>query len=524
MKKERLYTLFLLLGQLACQQPSADKILPASSSRDSSSVSQEELYFDSSGLQKIIDAEHYPDSITQRLKRFYQGRNYEYAWFTKQGLAEQATNFWNAQSNYISYTQDSTLFNASLQAAIDTLATGTSMDHNLDTEVALSVQFFRYARRAYEGKVRLGEHDLDWYIPRKQIDVNNLLDSLISTKGKKLESYEPVNAQYRLLKERLLSYYRLSESGNWQVIDLPNKKLKLGDTADVVVSIKKKLIELGDLPAGDSTHAFDEQMSSAIKNFQQRYGLNPDGTIEGATLRYLNEPLQLRIRQILVNMERMRWIPVEPTGDFILVNIPQFRLIAYENGKRAFAMNIVAGSSQHQTVIFTGDMKYVVFSPYWNVPPSIIRNEIIPGIKRDPKYLAKHNMEWNNGAVRQKPGRNNSLGRVKFLFPNNYNIYLHDTPAKSLFNEEKRAFSHGCIRLAEPKKLAEWVLRKQSVWTPQKIEQAMNVGKEKFVTLTSTIPVFLGYFTAWVDENGKLNFRDDVYGHDKKLADRIFAE
>jgi murein L,D-transpeptidase YcbB/YkuD len=516
----------MVLILVACQQPTREKNLHANGPADTATAPQIELHFDESGLQKIIESQRYPDTIAERLKSFYQGRNYQYAWFTNEGLAEQATNFWNAQSNYISYTRDSGLFNAPLQQIMDTLDTGLKIDSSqlLNTEIGLSVQFFRYARRAYQGKIRLGEHDLDWYIPRKRIDVTSLLDSLISNKGKNLDSYEPVNAQYRLLKEKLLSYYKLSENGKWQTINLPAKKLNVGDSTGVIVTIKKKLMELGDLESSDSTPIFDEQLINAIKNFQLRYGLNADGVIGGATLRYLNDSLQMRIKQILVNMERMRWIPVEPKGDFILVNIPQFRLIAYENGKRAFAMNIVAGSSQHQTVIFTGDLKYVVFSPYWNVPPSIIQNEIIPGMKRDPRYLAKHNMEWNKGAVRQKPGRNNSLGRVKFLFPNNYNIYLHDTPAKSLFNEEKRAFSHGCIRLAEPKKLAIWLLRNQPVWTSEKIGHAMNAGKEKFVTLTSTVPVFLGYFTAWVDENGKLNFRDDIYGHDKKLADRIFAE
>jgi murein L,D-transpeptidase YcbB/YkuD len=196
----------------------------------------------------------------------------------------------------------------------------------------------------------------------------------------------------------------------------------------------------------------------------------------------------------------------------------------YEKGKRMFAMNIVAGSSQNQTVVFTGDLKYVVFSPYWNVPPSIIKKEILPGMKRNPNYLARHNMEWNGGKVRQKPGPNNSLGKVKFLFPNSYNIYLHDTPAKSLFDEPKRAFSHGCIRLADPRKLAIWALRNQPEWTEDKIDKAMNAGKEKYVTLKSTVPVFLGYFTAWVDEEGKLNFRDDIYGHDKKLAEHLFSK
>jgi murein L,D-transpeptidase YcbB/YkuD len=186
-------------------------------------------------------------------------------------------------------------------------------------------------------------------------------------------------------------------------------------------------------------------------------------------------------------------------------------------------MKVVVGAVAHNTVIFNGNMKYIVFSPYWNVPPSILRKEIIPGIKRNKNYLANHNMEWNGGAVRQKPGPRNSLGLVKFLFPNSYNIYLHDTPSKSLFNESKRAFSHGCIRLSEPKRLAEYLLRNDPAWSEASITKAMNSGKEKYVTLKQTIPVFIGYFTAWVDHDGKLNFRDDIYGHDKEMAEHLFA-
>ncbi|MBN8787922.1 MAG: L,D-transpeptidase family protein, partial [Terrimonas sp.] len=222
-----------------------------------------------------------------------------------------------------------------------------------------------------------------------------------------------------------------------------------------------------------------------------------------------------------------RWVPEEIKTDYLLVNIPEFKLHIFEEGRLKFNMNVVVGSGQHNTVIFSGDLKYVVFSPYWNVPPSIVRNEILPGIKKNKNYLANHNMEitGNTGGlpnVRQKPGANNSLGRVKFLFPNNYNIYMHDTPAKSLFGESKRAFSHGCIRLGEPKKLAEFLLRDDSTWTSEKITAAMKSGKERYVTLKKTVPVFIGYFTAWVDSKGELNFRDDVYGHDAKLEKQMF--
>ena len=185
-------------------------------------------------------------------------------------------------------------------------------------------------------------------------------------------------------------------------------------------------------------------------------------------------------------------------------------------------MKIVVGSTAHNTVIFTGTLKYVVFSPYWNIPPGILKNEILPAISRNKNYLTRHNMEWHGNIVRQKPGPNNSLGLVKFLFPNDYNIYLHDTPSKSLFEENERAFSHGCIRLSQPAKLARFLLRNDPSWDSLKIARAMNGGKEKFVTVKENVPVYIGYFTAWVDREGNLNFRDDIYGHDRKLADQLF--
>jgi murein L,D-transpeptidase YcbB/YkuD len=191
-------------------------------------------------------------------------------------------------------------------------------------------------------------------------------------------------------------------------------------------------------------------------------------------------------------------------------------------------MNVVVGKEGHNTMMFTGDLNQVVFSPYWNVPPSIVKSEILPALAKDPSYLAKNNMEQTGTegglpVIRQLPGPGNSLGRVKFLFPNSFNIYFHDTNAKSLFNKDKRAYSHGCIRLAEPEKMAQYLLRHQPDWTPERISEAMNSGKEKFVKLKDPIPVFITYYTSWVDENNQLNFREDIYKHDQKLAAKMFA-
>jgi len=200
------------------------------------------------------------------------------------------------------------------------------------------------------------------------------------------------------------------------------------------------------------------------------------------------------------------------------VNIPSFRLNVYRDGKNIFESPVVVGKSMNKTVIFSGMMSYIVFSPYWNVPQSIINKEVKPGMAKNKNYLEAHNMEWNNGQVRQKPGKNNSLGQVKFIFPNSNDIYLHDTPAKSLFNKESRAYSHGCIRVGKPRDLAVTILEEDPDWSPSRIDAAMNSGKETTCVLKKKIPVYIGYFTAWVDEKGVINFYDDVYERDDPLT------
>ena len=244
----------------------------------------------------------------------------------------------------------------------------------------------------------------------------------------------------------------------------------------------------------------------------------------------LNVPVKQRIQQLLVNMERVRWMPPEKDTNYIMVNIPEYKMHVYDSGKQIFDMNVIVGKASNSTVIFNGNLKYIVFSPYWNVPTSIVQKEIVPGMKRDKNYIQRNNMEitgTSNGLplVRQKPGPNNSLGLVKFLFPNNYDIYLHDTPNHELFNVSSRSFSHGCIRIAEPKKFAQYLLRSDTatIWKSNVIDSSMHLPKERWVTLKKTVPVFIVYFTAWVDKNGLLNFRKDIYGHDEKMSEKLFV-
>jgi L,D-transpeptidase YcbB len=243
----------------------------------------------------------------------------------------------------------------------------------------------------------------------------------------------------------------------------------------------------------------------------------------------MNVPVIERIKQILINMNRMRWMPQEPGGPLIVVNIPEFILHLYNGKVKEFDMAVVVGKEGHNTTIFSDRLTTIVFSPYWSVPKDIVKNEILPAMARHPDYLEKQHMEitgHNNGlpVIRQKPGEDNSLGKVKFLFPNNFNIYFHDTPAKGLFNKDVRAFSHGCIRLSDPEKLAEYLLKDNPEWTPEKINEAMNSNDEQYVAVKHPVPVFITYYTAWVDENGNLNFRNDIYNHDADIAERMFTK
>ncbi len=489
--------------------------------------SYSELFFDSLQLENFIGREKLQDSMARAMRDFYNRRNYQYAWFFNEGMADYAATFLNQQNDYINYSGDSSIYNALLQTSLDSLSDTTSYNPpdslKLKTELLLTRQFFRYASRAYGGRRDINAKDLGWYIPRKKIDVISLLDSLLINKGKNLSEYEPLNRQYNLLKDYLLKYYEAEKTGVWEAIAGDKKSYKPGDSAATISQIKRRLLLTGDLTTNDTSAFYTDSLVTAIKRYQHRNGLTEDGIVGASLFKAMNRPISERIRQILINMERIRWVPAQPSTDYLLVNIPEFRLHVYEKGDYVWSMNVVVGAVAHNTVIFNGNLKYIVFSPYWNVPPGIMQKEILPGIRRDKNYLANHNMEWNGGAVRQKPGPRNSLGLVKFLFPNSYNIYLHDTPSKSLFKETKRAFSHGCIRLSEPKRLAEYLLRNDPGWNEASITKAMNSGKEKYVTLKQTIPVFIGYFTAWVDHDGKLNFRDDVYGHDKEMAEHLFA-
>ena len=486
------------------------------------------IFLDSSNLENFIVANKVSDSLSRRLRSFYNARNYQFAWFSTAGLTEQALTFWNIH-NYEANTGDTSFKNASLQKKMGGMVEDSNFTVNpsdksmVNTELLLTEHFIRYTLGNYE-KGYVKRKEMERFIPIKKEDPLTLADSLLKKKHKDDKYFENVNNAYKLLKEELSRYVTISKNGGWQPITGDAKQFRKGSTSPAILLLKKRLQLSGYMAAGDTSKNYNDSLMQGIQQAQKSFGYKPDGILGASLLKDLNVPVEKRIENILINMNRMRWMPQEPEGRLILVNIPEFVLHLFEGKTKVFDMNVVVGKEGHNTMMFTGKLSTVVFSPYWNVPPSIVKKEIEPSIAKNANYLETHNMERTpDGGIRQKPGGDNSLGKVKFLFPNSFNIYFHDTPAKSLFNQDKRAYSHGCIRLSEPQKMAEYLLKDNSAWTTDKIVEAMDSGNEKFVKVKDPVPVFITYYTAWVDENGLLNFRDDIYRRDAIVMQKMFA-
>ena len=403
---------------------------------------------------------------------------------------------------------------------------GSPPEQIAEAEARLSFVFVALARDLQAGRVEPGKVDKHWYGKAREADFVKTLPATVEKDGveKALAGMVPRHPQYLALKQALARLPR-DRRRRW----MAGGAREAGRSGPGVAALVARLAATGDMPEG-AKPVFDESVRAGLKRFEARHGLTADGTLDRETLAALNVPVAARIRQLELNLERWRWLPESLGEEHVLVNIPTFHLAAFEGGKPALEMRVVTGKPQSPTPIFSDEMQTVVFSPYWNVPPDIAREETIPALMRDPSYLAKNNLEVvRNGHVvspddvdlsdddvahpaAARPA--NSLGHVKFIFPNNFDVYLHDTPADSLFGRVARDESHGCVRVEKPFELAQWVLRHQPDWTPERIQAAMHSGQEKHVALKQKIPVYLVYETAWVEADGTLRFADDLYGHD----------
>lgn len=483
------------------------------------------------------------EAIQNSVLLFYKNRNYNYAWFNQDGMTEAVLNFQNQLQNHSYDFQDKSLYNSELDTLIHSKnETETNSLQKKNLELLLTLTYFKYAKKAFGG-ISKTARELEWYIPREKKNYQVLLDSMV-LKDKNDTSYEPVNSYYSKLKEKLRLYRNIQKKGGFPIIKMKEEFLFKTESDSVLIQVKERLFLSGDLKINDNNVLYTMKLANAISNFQQRVGLPKNGKLDFKTIAEMNKTVDFRIKQILVNLERLRWIPDTMENDYLIVNIPEYKLHVIENDKLLWEANVIVGKEAKRTSIFRGNIARIVLNPYWNIPNSIINEEILPKLKKNSSYLDHNNMEvvagkkvidaskidWNKYTknipyqIRQKPGIDNDLGKMKFLFPNNFDIYLHDTPSKELFNQSHRDFSHGCIRVENPKKLALYLLQNNTIWNEEKVNQTLETNTETEISVRPKMPVYIVYFTAWVDSKNNLNFRNDIYNLDEQLAKNIFEE
>lgn len=457
------------------------------------------------------------------IKELYSKHDYHYIWHDENGPIEFAKVIHNRTINM----EDEGLpMNMPYKDKVATIFNNEGdSEPNENNELLISAMYFYFTKNVYHGVDAKESKETGWYLPREKESFVAYLDTLMKNPELLNEDRKEIYGQYYNLRKGLKKYREIEKKGGWGTIDIDKgiKSLKPGDSSATIAQVRKRLFTEGYLSNDSGKSQFDNDLIVGLSEYEKRHNRDIDSLITPALVNELNIPVAERIKTITVNMERCRWVPgnLNNAKEFIAVNIPSYWLQYIRDGKEVLTSRVVVGKALNKTVVFSGEMSYIAFSPYWNIPNSILENEIKPKIAKDPNYLAKHNMEWVDDRVRQKPGGSNSLGLVKFMFPNSNNIYLHDTPAKTLFNREERAFSHGCVRVEKARDLAVAITKHDGNWSEKKVDEAMSAGKENTYSLKEKIPVYIAYFTAWADEDGNVAFYEDIYKRDNNLANLI---
>ncbi|HJQ55234.1 MAG TPA: L,D-transpeptidase family protein [Gemmatimonadaceae bacterium] len=469
-------------------------------------------------------------------KRLYQLYGNNPLWLTSDGLHDART---KALTNAIlAANADGMRLNdypiGALASAIAALKqTKTPTAEQLATaDVLLTASYTSLGEDLLTGQVDPRTVAQSWHVDPEEENIDSALVRNLRYEqlDKALATMRPTDDDYAGLGKELQKWRVIVAKGGWQPVPAVSGNVKPGGSANpaVLTAIRNRLAAEGITAAsgsgGDSASTqaksggvYDNNLAGAVAEFQRRHSINVDSALGKETIDAMNVSASYRLGEIAANMERYRWLPRSFGQRYIFVNVPAFRLEAYDSGQKVMEMKVIVGQEYEDkaTPVFADSMETVVFRPYWNVPPSIAQKEIFP---KGSAYMASNNMEtYTQGgqtAVRQRPGPKNALGFVKFLFPNDFNIYLHDTPNHELFNKDVRAFSHGCIRVEKPAELAQWVLG----WPADKVDQAMKDGPDdRGVKLPHKIPVYITYFTAYMN-NGQLYFGNDLYGRDDKLV------
>jgi L,D-transpeptidase YcbB len=430
---------------------------------------------------------------------------------------------------------------------IDDLIDETDPRGLAELDMLVTRAFIDYARDLQKGRVSPSEVDSENATAPLEIGAATLLDGAEQTESiaQYVQTLQPGSDRYQRMRSKLAELRKIEANGGWPMIP-QGSAVKRGASDGRLPVIRDYLVMTGDLSAADrgAGDRYDDKTVEAVKRFQERHGLTQDGVIGGTTLTEMQVSVDRRVRQMEVNMERRRWMNRDLGDLHIFVNLADQYLKVVKDEKTIHTALLVVGKPFTRTPIFSEKMTYVVFNPYWSVPPSIANKEYLVKLRQDPGLLNRqrirvlagsgdnareidpYSVNWSGMsripyALRQDPGKGNSLGRLKFMFPNKYNVYIHDTPAKALFSKDLRVYSHGCMRVQHPEALAEVLLKAQG-WTKEKIDAQLATGAQKIVNLKTSIPVHVTYLTAWVNKDGTVNFRRDVYKRDQRLMEAMY--
>jgi L,D-transpeptidase YcbB len=486
------------------------------------------------------------------LSRFYKKRDYGPAWIENDGSTRRARDLIRKiRSAGQEGLNPSDYHLANIEKLLEAITFYKNNQQPLpqkmivDFDLLLTDAFLLLGSHLLAGRVNPETIQPEWIIQRREADLVDILNTALGSNAVEsaLERLSPLHADYIGLKNALSRHREIMGAAGWPVVP-DGPKLEKGDQGDRVKALRSRLSASGDLsPSGENVaDIFDDALDPAVRRFQSRHGLKVDGIVGRNTLRALNVPLERRIRQIEANLERWRWLPQSLGHRYVLVNIADYDLTVVENNQAVVEMPVVVGRRYRSTPVFTQKMTYVELNPYWHVPRKLARNDVLPKIQEDPGYLADQNMRvfesWGKGApeidpetvdwskitreslrfkFRQDPGPVNALGRVKFMFPNKFSVYLHDTPAKELFKKIRRSFSSGCIRVEKPFDLLTYLFKDDPQWTKDRLSEGIDSGSNKIITIKNKIDVHLLYWTAWVGKEGIVHFREDIYRRDEKL-------
>jgi len=485
------------------------------------------------------------------VESFYNGRSFQPAWSQDSHLTQAEPLLTAVEETYGDGLTPGYYHLGLIRSLVDQAGKGSSPNPALlaDLDILLTDAFVTLGCHLSGGCVNPVTIRAEWYAKRGNVDVAAVLEQALKRKEIKeaMMRFRPEQGSYVRLRQALARYRELIVKGDWPQL-AEGAPLKLQSSSARVAELRKRLVASGDLEPDEVKGGdfFDEKLQQSVITFQKRHGLKADGVVGSATLAALNVPLKQRTRQIEVNMERLRWILGNKEQRSLVVNIASFEMYVIEDERSILPMKVVVGKPFWNTPVFTAKMTHLIINPSWNAPDSIARKEILKKVKKDHDYLAKQHMKvlrgWGPGEeiidpdtidwsqisakrltyrFRQEPGPLNPLGKLKFVLPNQFDVYLHDTPAKRLFSEDVRTLSHGCIRVEKPIELAEYLLQGDPRWTRENIVAAIQKGTEQKVLIPHPLHVHFLYLTAWVNEGGTLQFRNDVYGRDKSIEEAL---